>query len=269
MELNFDEIIKICGGVSVVTAALFTVFWQLIQNRLNENWRRKTETKIKVLENNLSEKSNLLSNLIDVQKSNYSSSQERRISSVDKSWTLLGQLKVSVSSAIDFIYNSLTTKEIEELNTSESDSSLFLVPELGRINYEKFYTDAKEFEQIIFKERPFLGVDLALSFTVYARFLGRINHLTQYGIKKGNLTHWKNDKAIVHILQNFLNTSQVDAIIKQEMHTFDIICHMFEEKIMEQINDVISGKTASNHSFEHIKTIKESLSDIDIFKQNK
>ncbi|MEN4761625.1 hypothetical protein ABEG63_14905 [Chryseobacterium sp. C39-AII1] len=89
MEIPYGQIIAWAGGLSVVVSGVAAWIGQLYLSNRTESWRSTTEAKLKILENQLSEKSQILNNLIDVQKSNYTVSQEKRIKSIEISGVML------------------------------------------------------------------------------------------------------------------------------------------------------------------------------------
>lgn len=263
MEISVGEIITICGGASTIIAGIVGYVAQRLANKQNERWRLTTESELKRLENELSEKSSFLANLIDVQKSSYNFSQDKRISSIEKVWNNLEKVKQKISPTVEFIYNSITAEEINDLNKEDlSESGRLISRQLRNINYNDFFLESNNFTRVIFSERPFMGENLWLMITLYNKFLERIMYLTQSGQANSTIKHWRHDSAIMEMLKYNFPSEQIVAISKVDVGSYDMICYIFEEKIIDQINDVLSGKVASNNSLEHIKLIKNLITKI-------
>ncbi|MEN4761626.1 hypothetical protein ABEG63_14910 [Chryseobacterium sp. C39-AII1] len=134
------------------------------------------------------------------------------------------------------------------------------------MNYFNFFQLSNNFIITLFLERPFLGEDLYLSLTIYNKFLGRAVYLMQVGFDNKSIKHWAQDKALQEMLKRFLPEHQVNAIINSELNRHDVMCFVFENKIIEQINDIISGKIASTSSLAQIKIMKEVIKNQDNIK---
>ncbi len=266
MEISVNEIIGLCGGASTIVAGVVGYFAQRIANRQNERWRLQTETDLKRLDSKLSEKSSLLNNLIDVQKSNYSFSQEKRISSIEKAWGGLENIKDKIPSSIEFLFDSMGEEEIEALNNPHTKNKFLIIDSLQSINYNNFYSESKAFTRILFAERPFLGEELWTSLTVYSKFLDRLVYLVQIGIANKSLKHFKHDAGLIEMLKLNFPPHQITAILQSPLNSLNVMCFLNENKIVEQINDVISGEIASSNSFQHIQQLKEMIKRIDIEK---
>lgn len=265
MEIPYGEIIGWAGGSAVVISGFIAWIGQLYHSNRIEKWRSKTESKLKILENELSEKSHILNSLIDVQKSNYSAGQEKRIGSIEKIWISLEGLKNSISSIIPFLYNGVTAEEIEELNSDQlTDSSNLLLKQLKEVDFNSFFSTSIDFNRALFSERPFIGEEVYFSLQSYNFFLGRTMYLLQSGIKKRNVKHWTNDHSTIDLLKSIFPEHQINAIVQSEINSYDMISFLYEDKVIEEINDVLSGKIASNKSLENFKIIQSAISDLNI-----
>lgn len=267
MNISVTEIITICGGASAIVSGVVGFAAQRFADKRNEKWREITESNLKRLENELSEKSSIFSNLVDIQKSNYNSSQERRIKAIDRVWEKLEDLKSTISPNIPLLYNILLDQEIEDLNKDKpSDSSVFFKKQLDIIEYELFFEEINKFKKILFAERPFLGEDLWFNIEIYTSFLGRLIYKTQEGIALKKLKHWKWDDPIMNLLKTHITPEQLNTIAKNKTYSYNNITIIFENKIIDSVSNVLSGKIASDNSLNHIKILKNQLYDLEISK---
>lgn len=271
MEISIDNLkdaikwlVLICGGLSVIVPAIIVFALQKWSDWKNERWRFSTETKLKHLENKLSEKSSLLNNLIDAQKSNYNVSQEKRINSIDEIWCELGKLKESVPSIAEIIYNDVTDDEIAYLNGN--DMPEYLQPLYRSLkeaeDLQGFFEASVHFNTKLFSVRPFIGEDVYLSLNVYNSFLGRKMVHLKDSIDENFFKHWKYDAVLVKMLKTFFPLQDISESLESELHVDHAICFLFEDKVLQEINDLLTGRIASNNSLEHIKMLQIAVADI-------
>ncbi|WP_394675205.1 hypothetical protein [uncultured Chryseobacterium sp.] len=268
MEISYGEIFGWAGGTVAIISGLANWIGQLVTNRKNESWRGKTETDLKIIENRLSEKSSIINGLIDLQKSNYNFSQERRIKSVEQIWEKLQNVKKEFPSVITTVYNILTRKEIENFNDEvPNKNSIKFLKMFTELELDSLFASLDDFRQKLFCERPFLGDNLFSLVNIYSVFLGRLLVIIQHGFVNNNYV-WQKDQAIVSILKSALTQKELAFVLQQESNSYNIATEMFESKIILQITDVLSGKVASNNSLEHIKHFKYQIEALQKIKES-
>lgn len=259
MEISIESIIAICGGSSVVISGVVGFFAQRLADRRNEKWRGDTEENLKRLENELTEKSTIFNSLIDVQKSNYGFTQQKRIESIDKCWQTLQHFKLSIPAIVVFIFNFLTEKELHSLfDDDKKQKQSNTLKAIVDSDFEEIYKLSKDFQNLLFSQRPFLGEKLYFIMQTYSVFIGRSMYVAEKGYLNDNLI-WRHDSSLMVILTTVLSSSEIDFITKQEMNSYRIASEVLENKIINIITDVFSGKVASDDSLEHIKHFKSQL----------
>lgn len=265
MDISLGEVITICGGISVIVGGVSSWIGQLYQNWKSEKWRLKTDSKLAHLQNEFTEKSSIFSNLVDIQKSNYNSAQERRIKAIDIVWEKLEVLKSTISPNIPLLYNILLDHEINDLNKENpSESSIFFKKQLDNIEYNLFFEEMNKFKKTLFMQRPFLGEDLWFNIEIYTLFLGRLIYKTQEGLALKKLKHWKWDNTLINLLKTHITPEELNVIAYTETHSFNNVTMFFENKIIDSVNNLLSGKIASDNSLDHIKKLKNQLYDLEI-----
>ena len=260
MELSIENVITICGGSSVVISSFVSFIAQRWADKKNIIWKAKTNTELKRLENELSEKTSILNNLINIQKDNYSASHQRILLAIEKVWAGLESVKSKISPTIAFVYDSITEAEIENLNSDNpTKSSIFIINQLKGIDYDSIFKQIQDFKKVLFCERPFLGDNLYVSLNVYTIFLGRIANNTMTGISFKEFKHWHKDEPAINLLSDYFNEKEVEYLKRQTFFSYQLTIEMFESKIIDMIKDIMSGKVASSDSLTHIINFKKIL----------
>jgi len=266
MEISVEGIVALCGGSSVIISGFVSWVSQLYLNRKNETWRSETETKLKILEYQLSEKSSILNNLIEVQKSNYSFSQERRVKSIEDVWNCVSDFNFYFPVAIIELYRIYSEKEIEKFLNTKPEAKRWndLIEGLELINNDQFIEFYKDFQKKLAYSRPFLGEQLHYSFYSFNLFYSRIIFLITNGVGRKKITHWKNDKTIQRLFKERFTQEENDNIFKNDYESLNIAINLLEAKIMTDINQVLNGIIATNITKEQIEIIREG--EVDNYK---
>lgn len=265
MEVPYGEIIKWAGGSAVICSGIFVWIGQLVIANKIEKWRSFTESKLKILEHQLSEKTSILNNLIELQKSNYSLSQEKRIDAVSKSWIAINDFTFKIPKSIIFIQNALTENEIENYLQENSKNNRDL-KDIDEMNQNAFIETYSVMQNRLSIERPFLGEDLYFLINIYNAFLTRVVIFSLNGIAAGKLKHWQRDKPTVNLLSQVFNSDQMDYLMNNFLMSFDYANKEMEKLILEKYDDLLSGKIASQSTIQHIDDVRKALANI--YKEN-
>ncbi|CAI8913782.1 hypothetical protein [Chryseobacterium sp. IT-36CA2] len=257
MEMSISEIIAYCGGSSIVISAIVGFLAQKVSDWGNEKWRLGTESKLKTLENKLSEKTSILNNLIDVQKSSYNFSQERRIKAIEDVWNLICEFNFKFPKSIITVYSIYTEQEIERLINSNKDSVNWdkISSGLSEINNEKFIEFYSELQRKISYNRPFLGEKLYYSFFAFTLFYSRLIFIAEVSLNRKELIYWNKDKTIIKLLKEHFSDDEYGLIFKNQLQSLNYTIGVLENKIIIEINNVLTGNTASKMSMEHLSEI--------------
>lgn len=244
----------ISGGISLIITLWF--------NRKSIKWKLNTDKELAKLNGELHHKNATMASLIDAQKSNYSSGQERRILAIDNVWKEVCEFVSGLPTDIIFIYNMLTEEEISTLLTHDYSNNAFMkviIHNTINTNYEKYYEDHKVLKNKLNRERPFLGEDLWFSFNVYIAVLVRILHYAEQGIRNQKLMHWYNDEASLRIISNIWSDIDLDYLTNNKLRSIEILKDITEGIIMNNANDILSGNKASKNSIKHLDDIYRTL----------
>lgn len=258
MENNIIQIIAGSAVVSSIVSVAGSIITKMIFDKKSEKLRSETEIKLKKVEHNFQQSNSNIQNLLEIQKSNYSISQERRILAIDKSWESIIEFRNSFPSSIRYIYNLLTDDEIINfLQEADSVPELkVLKEELKSFDWGTIYIHNSDLQDTLSLKRPFLGDKLYFLLRSYNTIISRIYYLTADGFSKGSLYHWKNDQAIMNILKDILEENEIKHIVSRKTSVLNYTQEFVENKIVTEINAVISGNVASEDSFAHLSKLR-------------
>jgi hypothetical protein len=274
MEISLEDIksagkwlLLICGGFTIIIPSVIAFVAQKWSDYKNEKWRLSTEIKLKHLENELSEKTSLINNMIEVQKSNYSLSQEKRIAYVEEIWGLITKLNYILPESMMAIFNKPDDYLLRISNLGDSSKVFFKIKEeLENLNNDQFIESYTSIQKRLTSARPFLGEDLHQSFYLLYVFYTRVfSHLLN-GIHDKNITHWSRDSRILKVLKDALLDEEYQFITDRKQRNLTYISGILEGKIIEQINKVLSGNIATKTSIEQVKEIRE-LMDLSVINK--
>ncbi|WP_159473618.1 hypothetical protein [Chryseobacterium sp. 18068] len=267
MEISLEDLksagkwfILICGGLTVVIPAIITFVAQKWSDYKNEKWRLNTEVKLKNLESELSEKTSLINNMIEVQKSNYSLSQEKRINYIEEIWGSISELNYVLPTSMINLFSRSddNLKRISSLGESSREFSK-AKDEIESTGTDEYIESYISIQKRLTSARPFLGEDLHQRFYVLYMFYTRIFAHFVNGIENKNLNHWSNDKQIIKVLKDALAEDEFKFITDTKHRNLTYITGILEGRIIEEINKVLSGNIATKTSIEHVKEIKELM----------
>ncbi|MBD3904458.1 hypothetical protein NAL32_07410 [Chryseobacterium sp. Ch-15] len=262
MEITLSEIAALAGGTSVIISGVAYLVGQLVINSRTEKWRSQTESKLKILENQLSEKSNILSNLIDIQRANYSLSQEKRIAAVEDIWKMFNDFLFSLPKSFLYV-NSLRVNEYDgylERSTFPEDGDI--KNDIKEIETDQKVVDVfRDYRNKLIYSRPFLGEDLYTSIHSHYIFVVRIFLNTISQVEKNKLKHWQEDSYLKRLVDSALSEEDILVIATDKKNSFNYVLQQMERQILKNMNLLLSGKKASEDSHKHTEELINILSE--------
>lgn len=260
MNIEPLELIGILGGWSIIITGIIYFVSQKLSDRLNIKWQETSQKRIEKNKNELSQKNELISNLLNFQNTNFNISQEKRLLAIEKIWENINHFKNKTPSSLVFIFNILEENEIEEFLTSKPKNKEveFMISEMKAFDKYNFFNDSIYNSQEIINLRPYLGEDLWFSYETYNAFLGRFAYKIHEDVRvHKKLRHWHHDSSIMAILKNYLSENEMYYLEENKMNSFKIALNLLDSKMLYQMNHIISGKLASENALDRaIKLVK-------------
>lgn len=261
MEIPYGEIIKWAGGSAVICSGIFAWIGQLIISNKIEKWRSATESKLKLLENQLSEKSLILNNLIDIHKSSHTFSQERRLKAIEIVWSALIDFDSNIPQSAIRILNKIDRSHsggLSSLQVLSSEINTFR-KEIDDTNSD-FYKTLEELSKKLAYEKPYLGAEIALKIDSYRNFICNNMMFIANNHDRDAYTHWSKNKNVelFFTMFNFTEAS-VDYLLNKGEETFDLARGMMFGNIIDEIDKSLTGVSASEKSFENFQMMKAKV----------
>ncbi|MCD9616072.1 hypothetical protein [Chryseobacterium gleum] len=252
--ITTNEILLLFGGGTVIAPAIVAFLAQRLADAQNNKWRAKTDEKLEVIKTDLTNKNNVLSNLMDVQKSNYGVSQQRRIEAIEKIWSLLNDFRMAIPDTYSYILNFINENEITDFSNYIKNVSTEVNLKID--NYiEDFLILYEDLEKTLKKERPFLGYEVWEKIYAFKNFIMISLSFTIKNLEKNIFKHWQNNEDAMNLLKSSLSIESANYICRCKQESFDMALAILESHIIESINNVLSGKIASHNTLEYIKTL--------------
>jgi len=252
--ITTNEILLLFGGGTVIAPAIVTFLAQRLADAQNNKWPAKTDEKLEVIKTDLTNKNNVLSNLMDVQKSNYGVSQQRRIDAIEKIWVLLNDFRMAIPHTYSYILNFINENEISEFSDYMENLSKDVDLEID-YHVDDFLKLYKELEKTLRNERPFLSFEVWEKIYLFKNFIMNNMSFVIKNVEKNVFRHWQNNDDLVNLLKYSLRIESVNYICRHKQESFVTALAILESHIIESINDVLSGKIASHNTLEYIKTL--------------
>ncbi|MGG4169254.1 hypothetical protein ABEW00_17565 [Rossellomorea vietnamensis] len=243
------------GGGSIVLFGLFKWIGKITNDRFKIKWQHENQKDIEGFKALVSSNTEFLKASLASLANEYSSAQERRLIAVENLWNCIIIIRKYNSPIINF-YSILLPKEYK---TVLCENKEFLGIE--RISEDSLYDLNLEIDNIE-KHRPFIGENLWNLFYLYRAFMLRMCYLFIKGRKKEDIKSWSEDKHLIEIA-NYLLGEKLKTVEVSSLSSLQTIIGLFEQKIITEMEKLISGKTASEISFNEAKKILELINEVD------
>jgi hypothetical protein len=243
-ELVFNpdkwDLIKLIGTITLVISSIVSFIAYLIKDFFLDKWKADQQKEIDALKS-LSDQNNLIiNNLTDSLSKIYLSSNEKRISYLEKAWNGFLEVKSKTPSLVFLVYGILIRDEIINLpNTKNSH----ILDEIKNFKPNEFIFIQSDISTELEKIRPFIGEKLWTIFSVYKAFLGRLTFLLQDGLVKGTVTYWQQDQSFINqILGLVIQPNEIKKLMENDHTSFQNIINFLEYKALNEISEQVSGK---------------------------
>lgn len=255
--VTLKQIIILLGGLSSVIIGAMYFFFHRIADRLNIQWKRNADISLVKIQSELNKNNAAFSSILSLSGTNHNQAQERRIKAIETLWQNLLEYKYIIPPEGNFIYNILGVEEIENFWVRDTDNKPFnaLRDKLANLDVNVHLNKYQPFLGVIKKEHPFIGEKIWDAFYLYQQFIGRIAVLLLIERKKEGFIHWHKDKYMKEILEGYLNKEEVAYLYSAKYESLKITSEFLENKLLIEINKIISGESFSETALERIKRL--------------
>lgn len=257
--MNTKESIFLTILLSIVVSYLTTYFREKAKNNAKKEDIGEITDIVEGIKGKISKEISVLTNLITVTSSSYQTAHKMRLDSIISSWDIILTIKERISD-INVIYSILTEKEIENIYKIESKGNSNMRNILKNISHAELVKTLNQITVNFDKIRPFLGEELWKKIYIFRAFVLRVYHLTIEGIKNKKITNWIYDDNCMKLLLNILNIEETDYISTLTFDNLGTAIDLMEQKILNDIQKILSGENATTTSFNQFKIFQDIIS---------
>jgi hypothetical protein len=253
-EVIFLETLKTVlasiGGGVIVLVAILKWLSKIIEEKLKLVWQQQNQKEIEIFKAYITNSQDIFKSSLTQFSSGHQCSQEKRLKAIDELWETILAIRSFVGPIVSF-YDVLLPKEY--MPVLEKDPDAFLV---SKINLETINEFMKRIESIE-KQRPYLGEYIWGLFFTYRAFMLRMTFVFQSSKEKGQIIPWYEDKHMLDMLKTSIGKDYVDGRDFSVPTATHYAIAMFEQKILIEVNKLISGEYASESNYKEAKRLLE------------
>ena len=246
------------GAWALLTTLVAVTIATLIAKGLDARWKhhydRDTERfKAQIEQNHL-----ILTTAMSSLTSAAAAANPKVVEAVETIWKAIIRLR-DESYAAGF-YADITTKE-EWCNLPSHPRQKEQVKAIAEAA-EKRHHLLKELaaaEQV----RPFVGELIWSMYFVYRALVLRVAVIVERDFSKGKLAYWYEDSGIQEFLRLLLTEEEIAAINQYDVSRFKQITAFAENRILREINRIISGHQSADSGLEHARKILRTVGEVE------
>lgn len=259
--VSLQELLMLFGGATAVVCGVIIYVANRFSDKLNISWKKQADVEISHLQGDIDKNNNAISELVSMYGDSYGQAQDRRIKAIEILWAKLMELENLIPPPIHAIFNVLTEEEVKNFWTESTDNIFYtrfrtLLREFDFHHHFAVYS--KTFDQIKM-ERPFLGERIWTIAEVLVVFTARIAHFAQEGTEKQMFKHWHHDQMLQDLFRKTLKESEYEYIYSKEGESLKLTQALLENKLIEEIEKVLSGTHTTESALDRLKTFETAL----------
>jgi hypothetical protein len=255
--ISLKQLLIYLGGEGVVLTVIFYFLLNRIAEKLSIRWKETSDINIAKIQSELSKNNATFNSILSLSAANYHQAQERRIKAIEILWQNLLEYKNIIPPEGQFIYNILGENEIENFWIRETDNKHFnaLRDKLAGLDVNTHINRYLLVLASIKSERAFIGEKIWDAYFVYQQFIGRIAVLLLIEKKKEGFIHWNKDDLMNEILESYLSKNEIEYLYSSTYNSLKVTSEFLENKLLIEINKVLSGESFSETALERIKRL--------------
>ena len=245
---SFYTFIASIGGGAVVAVAVIAWFGNLTRDKINLIWKQEYEKEIELLKSNFNSNLELLRISLTTFSAGHQYSQERRLQAIDLLWQNIISIRDFISPISTFFSVLLPEEYTPVLN---KDPDAFLVSRITDKTTSELLNKLDNIET----QRPYLGEYIWGLFFTYRSFMLRISFLFQRGKEKGHIKKWHEDTHVLNMLKTSIGDEDFNKLDFAHPMSILYAINMFEQKILIEVNKLVSGEFASEANYKEAKRL--------------
>lgn len=246
MNLEITDLIKVFGGMTLITTGISTWLGKIMSDKLNTKWKNEKDVELSKLKDTLSKNQTLLNASMTMISQGFQVSYERRLQAVEVVWESILKMR-EYFSPLNFFFSIFLPSEYNDVSLSEKGM-------LANFDINESVSLISELNKTVEKYRPFLGEEIWSLFFTYNAIMGRIIFLYFQQKNKRDIKHWSNDINVVNLFKNAIG-DKINTINLKDINSLNIIISILEQEILILINRITNGEKASEINLEHAQKL--------------
>lgn len=246
--MDIWKLITALGGFTVIIASVFAYLGKKLADNIFKRFETHQTKQIELFKNSISRQNSLIKQVASDHSKSFHEFNQKRIEAIDLMWKEILKIKEILEEVL-FIDSILTYEELENIYKSDNDKTKTRLRILYNIDLTKvaITNELKEF-------KPYISNSMWLNYEIYLRTLSRSTFVLM-NIPKKYKKWWRGDVMIKQILENHFSKEEVSFFNKQLVGGLNSIAQLVEQKILNEMQSIISGEKAAENALMYIKKL--------------
>ena len=187
----------------------------------------------------------------------HKAAHEKRLQAIETTWKAIIYIRSNTPDAVNKL-DILVSTEFQEFLTNAS-----LKKSLDELDYESLVSSmfAKQVDEVEII-RPFIGEYIYSLFYTYRAITGRVAYVLISGRDAGVINIWYKDAGVRQLISAFMTKEESDYFDKVDCGKFSWLRSLIEQKMLAQMNRIISGVESGNLALEQAHNIYEAATNL-------
>lgn len=250
-SLDKWTLIKLIGGITIFISSIVSFIAYFIKDYFINIWKSQQQKEIEELKAQGNQNNLIINNLTDSLSKIYLSSNEKRVTYLEKAWSGMIEIKKQIPPLVFMSYTILTKEELINLPNSENK---YVKQGIISFKPDDYFNLIQSISNDIEDIRPFIGERLWTIFSIYKLFIGRLTYLLKDGIEKGTVRYWKDDTNFTdQVLMKVIRPEEIKQLFENDFTSFQNALNFLEYKALNEIAEHVTGKRMTE------ETVKQAI----------
>ena len=243
--------------ISVISSLLGSGILSFIfKTYFSERIKRFYDEKIENLKGQINLTNSIVEKTINSLENTNQITQQERVIAIKEFWKNFLIIKNLVSEIIHFD-RILLESEFNSIFTPQWNGNQIIPKTLEKFKNSNVFETFSNLEKETEKLRPFLSEGLWSNFLYLKTFHGRLVYIYCIGSVERETKYWKNDRALLKLVEDSLSKDEIDTVMKTNIGSASLYQNIIEQKILNEINKILTGHYTSNESLNKALELNE------------
>lgn len=259
-EIDNWTIVKLLGGVAVITIAVIGFFSKYLSTKLSQASQHSYDKRLEDLRGEILRSNNLLNSITN---SYFSSSQkivDKKMVAYELIWTIFSKTRENMPTGVSIIYELMHDDEIEKDTAfNELDNNPKVGPVLRSHNQLDEMTKVLDTTKELTNVRIYLSEKSYTLLKSYQAFVFRITHMFIIEYEKQKIFQWKKDEVIMRLINSNFTENEIKYLNNIKVGTLSNVLNLFEYKILNDIKKNLLITDSENDSIAYLKELQKKV----------